>query len=192
MTECIVRLLRQSSKVIISSHMSHEVCLLMSPLWVILKTLCAFNSITMNWPEQERFMVVHKQCGRWWSGFLQRKNFFSKKISSCWCGLYWQVPTVMTVGDFRICCSLKRGLKVYNGGSGELFVFVTFLIETSLQGLSSGVMLLRTRNRSRLVILRVRRRSCHAVQCSCASKRQEDPAGRKHRARYPQTLNIRS
>lgn len=58
---------------------------------------------------------------------------------------------MMTVGDFRICCLLKSRLKVYTEGSGELSVFVTFLIETSLQSMLSGVTLLRTRNHSRFV-----------------------------------------
>lgn len=175
----------------VSSSMSQDVHLLMFALWVVLKVLCAYNGITMNWPEWQQFMVIHKHCGRWRSGFLHTKKFFSKEISSWWHGFYWQGTLVMTVGYFRICCSLKRGLKVCNGGSGELSVFA-FLIETSSQGMFSGVMLLRTRNHSWVVSLRVMRCSRHTVQRSCASKRQADPAGRKYGATYLQTVSIRS
>lgn len=97
----------------------------------------------------------------------------------------------MTV-DFSICCFTEERIKSVCGGSGKLSFFVTFLIETSLQGMFGGVTLFRTRNHSRFVSLRVMRHSHHAIQCSCASKRQVDPAGKKHRARYPQTVNIRS
>lgn len=49
------------------------------------------------------------------------------------------------------------------GDQANYLSLLLFLIETSLQGMSSGVTLFRTGNHSRFVSLSVMRRSHHAV-----------------------------
>lgn len=61
-----------------------------------------------------------------------------------------------------------------------------FLIETSLQSMLSGVALLRTRNHSRFV------RESWGAAIRQFSAILLVRGGRKHRARYPQTVSIRS
>lgn len=80
LTEFIFRLIIKSSKVIISPSMSQDVHLLMAALWVILKSLCAFRGIRMNWPEWEQFMLIPKRCSSWRSDFLHSKKFLARKL----------------------------------------------------------------------------------------------------------------